>query len=92
MVRFLLAVAVVFALFSVGFGFFNRSKLANLSQELGEALQRTQQSQDQVKDLQVTLKQTEERLTTQEKLTQQERDNRNTELNATKAKLNQVTD
>jgi len=92
MVRFLLAAAVVFALFSVGFGFFNRSKLANLSQELGEALQRTQQSQDQVKDLQVTLKQTEERLTTQEKLTQQERDNRNTEFNATKAKLNQVTD
>ena len=92
MVRFLLAVAVVFALFSVGFGFFNRSKFASLNQELGEALQRTQQFQDRVKDLQITLKQTEERLTTQEKLTQQERDNRNGELNATKAKLNQLTD
>jgi septal ring factor EnvC (AmiA/AmiB activator) len=92
MVRFLLAAAAVFALFSVGFGFFNRSKLGNLSQQLGDALQRTQQSQDRVKDLQVTLKNTEERLTTQENLTQQERDNRNGELNATKAKLNQVTD
>ena len=92
MVRFLLAAAVLFALFSAGFGFFNRSKLASLNQELGEALQKSQQIQAQLKDMQVKLKQTEERLATQEKLTQQERDSRNGELNATKAKLNQVTD
>ena len=43
-------------------------------------------------DLQQKLKQTEDRLSTQERLTQQERDARSAELNATKAKLNQATE
>jgi chromosome segregation ATPase len=43
-------------------------------------------------DFQQRLKQTEDRLSTQERLTQQERDSRNGELNATKAKLNQLTE
>jgi chromosome segregation ATPase len=43
-------------------------------------------------DLQQKLKQTEDRLSTQERLTQQERDARSSELNVTKAKLNQATE
>ena len=43
-------------------------------------------------DLQQKLKQTEDRLSTQERLTQQERDARSSELNTTKAKLNQATE
>lgn len=92
MARFLLAAAVLFALFAAGFGFFNRSKLSSLNQELAETLRKSQQMQVELKDIQVKLKQTEERLTTQEKLTQQERDSRNGELNTTKAKLNQMTE
>ena len=45
-----------------------------------------------MKDLQQVLQQTEDRLSTQERLTQQERDSRSAELNSTKAKLNQATE
>ncbi len=90
--RFLLSIAFLCTLFSGGLGFFNRTKLNDLNNELARVRQQSQNSQNQLKDTQETLKQTQERLLTQERLTQEERDSRSAELNSTKAKLNQVTD
>jgi chromosome segregation ATPase len=73
-------------------GFLNRAKLARVSEDLSEARSASAQSGTQVNDLQRRLKQTEDRLSTQERLTQQERDSRSGDLNATKAKLNQATE
>src|SRR6516162_2994847 len=103
MVRFLLTVAVLCALGAAVLGFANRAKLLRLDQELSDAEGATddargklndvqQQLQQKLNDVQQRLKQTEDRLSTQERLTQQERDSRNGELNATKAKLNQLTE
>jgi len=103
MVRFLLTVGIFCALGAAVLGFANRAKLLQLSQELKEAqnarddarnkLNEIQQRLKQTEDrLSTQLKQTEDRLSTQERLTQQERDSRNGELNATKAKLNQLTE
>jgi hypothetical protein len=92
MVRFLLTVAIVCALGAAIFGFANRAKLLRLNQELTEAQSARDDARNKLKDFQQRLKQTEDRLSTQERLTQQERDSRNGELNATKAKLNQMTE
>jgi HAMP domain-containing protein len=103
MVRFLLTVAVLCALGAAVLGFANRAKLLRLDQELSDAeIARDdargklndvqQQLQQKLNDVQQRLKQTEDRLSTQERLTQQERDSRNGELNATKAKLNRLTE
>jgi septal ring factor EnvC (AmiA/AmiB activator) len=88
MVRFLLISAVICVLGSVGLGFFNRSKLAEIQRTAVEALNREQMTRTFTEDLQKRLKQTEERLTTQERLTIQERESRNTELNTIRTKLN----
>ena len=103
MVRFLLIVAIFSALGALVLGFANRAKLLQLSQELKDAQSARDDARNKLNDLQQTagnelrdlqqrLKQTEDRLSTQERLTQQERDSRNGELNATKAKLNQLTE
>ena len=103
MVRFLLVVAFFCALGAAILGFANRAKLLRLNQELSDAesarddalgnLSDIQQRLEQkLSDVQQRLKQTEDRLSTQERLTQQERDSRNGELNATKAKLNRLTE
>src|SRR6478672_11801050 len=92
MVRFLLVVSILCALGAAGFGFLNRAKLAWLSQELVESRLSSDETGKKMKDLQQVLKQTEDRLATQERLTQQERDARTAELNTTKAKLNQATE
>src|ERR1700737_3838699 len=92
MIRFLLIVSVLCALSAAGLGFLNRAKLAWLSQELIESRSSGDETGKKLKDLQQNLQQTEDRLSTQERLTQQERDARSSELNVTKAKLNQATE
>src|ERR1700680_1316596 len=92
MVRFLLTVAILCALGAAIFGFANRAKLLQLNQELTEAQSARNDARNKLNDFQQRLKKTEDRLSTQERLTQQERDSRNGELNATRAKLNQLTE
>ena len=92
MIRFLLVVSIFCALGAAVLGFLNRAKLARLSDELSDARSAGAQEGTQLNDLQQKLKQTEDRLSTQERLTQQERDVHTSELNATKAKLNQATE
>ncbi len=92
MVRFLLTVAIFCALGAAVLGFANRAKLLQLSQELKDAQSARDDARNKLNDLQQRLRQTEDRLSTQERLTQQERDSRKGDLNATKAKLNQLTE
>ena len=92
MIRFLLVVSIFCALGAAVLGFLNRAKLARLSEDLSDARSASAQTGTQLGDLQQKLKQTEDRLSTQERLTQQERDARSSELNVTKAKLNQATE
>jgi chromosome segregation ATPase len=92
MLRFLLTVSLLCVIAAAGFGFLNRAKLTRLNQLLAESHTEADKDRAQSTDLGQKLKQTEDRLTTQERLTQQERDARNTELNATKGKLNQLTE
>ncbi|MBV9104411.1 MAG: hypothetical protein JO066_09935 [Verrucomicrobia bacterium] len=92
MIRFLLVVSIFCALGATVLGFFNRAKLTRLSEDLSESRSAGAQAGTQLNELQQKLKQTEDRLSTQERLTQQERDSRSAELNATKAKLNQATE
>src|SRR5260370_9161246 len=92
MIRFLLIVSVLCALGAAGLGFLNRAKLGWLSQELIESRSSGDEIGKKLKDLQQNLQQTEDRLATQRRWTQQERDARTAELNSTKAKLNQATE
>ena len=92
MIRFLLVVSIFCAVGAAGLGFLNRAKLTKLSEDLGESRSANAQTGTKLNDLQQKLKQTEDRLSTQERLTQQERDARSSELNTTKAKLNQATE
>ena len=92
MIRFLLLVSIFCAVGAVVLGFLNRAKLTRLSEGLIESRSAEAKAGNQLNDLQQKLKQTEDRLSTQERLTQQERDARSAELNATKGKLNQATE
>jgi septal ring factor EnvC (AmiA/AmiB activator) len=92
MIRFLLVVLILCVLGTVVLGFFNRAKLAQRTEDLSESRSVGAQATQQLNDRQQKLKQTEDRLATQERLTQQERDARTAELNTTKAKLNQATE
>src|SRR6202795_4073014 len=92
MIRFLLVVSIFCALGAAVLGFLNRAKLARLSEDLSDSRSASAQTGTQLGELQQKLKQTEDRLSTQERLTQQERDAHTSELNATKAKLNQATE
>ena len=92
MIRFLLVVSIFCALGAAVLGFLNRAKLTRLSDDLSESRSTGAQAGKEVTDLQQRLKQTEDRLATQERLTQQERDSRSAELNTTKGKLNQATE
>ena len=92
MIRFLLVVSIFCALGATVLGFFNRAKLTRLSDDLVDSRSAGAQAERQSNDLQQKLKQIEDRLSTQERLTQQERDAHTSELNATKAKLNQATE
>jgi septal ring factor EnvC (AmiA/AmiB activator) len=92
MIRFLLVVSIFCALGATVLGFLNRARLTRLSDDLIDSRSVGAQAEKQSNDLQQKLKQTEDRLSTQERLTQQERDSRSADLNATKAKLNQATE
>jgi septal ring factor EnvC (AmiA/AmiB activator) len=92
MIRFLLVVSIFCALGAAVLGFLNRAKLTRLGEDLSESRSAEAQAGTQLNDFQQKLKQTEDRLSTQERLTQQERDSRSSELNVTKAKLNQATE
>jgi septal ring factor EnvC (AmiA/AmiB activator) len=92
MVRFLLIVSILCAMVAAMLGFFNRSKFNRLTEELGDSRSESAKAELQLTDRSQQLKQIENRLSTQERLTQQERDARTAELNSTKAKLNQVTE
>ena len=92
MLRFLLTVSLFCVIAGAGLGFLNRAKLTHLNQQLAESRAQGDKDRAQSTDLAKMLKQTEDRLTTQERMTQQERDARNTDLNATKSKLNQATE
>src|ERR1700733_2639179 len=92
MIRFLLTVSIFCVAAAAGFGFLNRAKLTRLTQELAEARAESEQARSLSTEVEEKLKQTEDRLATQERLTQQDRDSRNSDINATKAKLNQVTE
>ena len=73
-------------------GFLNRAKFNLLTVQLGDSRSESAKAELQLNDRSQQLKQIEDRLSTQERLTQQERDARTAELNSTKAKLNQVTE
>jgi DNA repair exonuclease SbcCD ATPase subunit len=92
MLRFLLTVSIFCIVAVAGLGFLNRAKLRRLTQQLAEAQTQSNQACTQLTELGRKLNQAEERLATQERLTQQERDARNAELNAIKSKLNQATE
>ena len=92
MVRFLLGVALLCTLCAAVLGLANRSKLLLLNQEFNDSQSALSSTQSKLMEAQQQLKQTQDRLSTQERLTQEERDSRNRELNATKSKLNQLTE
>ena len=73
MIRFLLVVSIFCALGAAGLGFLNRAKLARLSEDLSESRSANAQTGTQLNDLQQKLKQTEDRLSTQERLTSRTR-------------------
>jgi chromosome segregation ATPase len=92
MVRFLLSVAMTCAIGAAGLGFFNREKVTKLTTDLAAEKDRSNKLQTQTDDLQQKLQLAEERIGNQERVSQQERDSWNSELNATKTKAEQLTE
>jgi chromosome segregation ATPase len=92
MVRFLLTVAMTCAIGAAGLGFFNREKLTKITTDLAAEKERSNKLQTQTDDLQQKLQLAEERIQNQERVSQQERDSWNSELNATKTKAEQLTE
>jgi chromosome segregation ATPase len=92
MVRFLLTVAMTCAIGAAGLGFFNREKVTKMTADLSVEKERANKLQTQADDLQQKLQQAEERIGSQERIAQQERDSLNAELGATKAKVDQLTE
>jgi chromosome segregation ATPase len=103
MVRFLLIVAMTCAIGAAGLGFFNREKTTKLKTDLIAEKDRSnkleiladdlQQKMLQAEEsLQQNLEQAKEKAENQERLYQQERDNLNSEVNAAKSKLDQLTE
>jgi septal ring factor EnvC (AmiA/AmiB activator) len=92
MVRFLLIVSILCAMAAAVLGFLNRAKFNLLTEELGDTRSESAKAELQLNDRSQQLKQIEDRLSTQERLTQQERDAHTAELNTTEAKLNQAAE
>ena len=103
MVRFLLIVAMTCAVGAAGLGFFNREKMTKLTadviaekdrsnklQALADDLQ--QKLLQAEEDLQQKLRQAEEKIADGDRVAQQERDNSNSEINAAKTKVDQLTE
>jgi chromosome segregation ATPase len=103
MVRFLLIVAMTCAVGAAGLGFFNREKMTRLAGDVIAEKDRSNRLQTLADDLQQMLLQAEEdlqqkvqqaeaRIAHQERQAQQERDSWTSELNAAKAKVDQLGD
>jgi hypothetical protein len=92
MVRFILTVAMTCAIGAAGLGFFNREKMTKLSADLAGEREKAGKLQTQADDLQQKLQLAEEKIGNQEKVAQQERDSRNSELGAAKTKVDQLTE
>jgi septal ring factor EnvC (AmiA/AmiB activator) len=92
MARFLLIVAMLCAIGAAGLGFYNRDKLARLTQDLGSSVNKTKQLQAKQDDLQKTLQQMGQQIENERHTNEQQRDAMNSELTSTKTKLAQLTD
>lgn len=92
MARFLLIVAMLCAIGAAGLGFYNRDKLARLTQDLGSSVNKTKQLQAKQDDLQKTLQQMGQQIESERHTNEQQRDAMNSELTSTKTKLAQLTD
>jgi septal ring factor EnvC (AmiA/AmiB activator) len=92
MARFLLIVAMLCAIGAAGLGFYNRDKLARLTQDLASSVNKTKQLQAKQDDLQKTLQQMGQQIENERHTNEQQRDAMNSELTSTKTKLSQLTD
>jgi septal ring factor EnvC (AmiA/AmiB activator) len=92
MARFLLIVAMLCAIGAAGLGFYNRDKLARLTQDLASSVNKTRQLQAKQDDLQKTLQQMGQQIENERHTNEQQRDAMNSELTSTKTKLAQLTD
>jgi septal ring factor EnvC (AmiA/AmiB activator) len=92
MARFLLIVAMLCAIGAAGLGFYNRDKLARITQDLASSVNKTKQLQTKLDDLQKTMQQMGQQIENERHSNEQQRDAMNSELNSTKTKLAQLTD
>lgn len=92
MARFLLIVAMLCAIGAAGLGFYNRDKLARLTQDLASSVNKTKQLQAKQDDLQKTLQQMGQQIENERHTNEQQRDAMNSELTSTKTTLAQLTD
>jgi SMC interacting uncharacterized protein involved in chromosome segregation len=92
MVRFLLTLALLCALGTVGFGYYNRAKLGHLVQDLASARQEDDRTKTALAQLQQRLKSGEERQAGELKIMQDQQQKLAADLAATKAHLNRATE
>jgi SMC interacting uncharacterized protein involved in chromosome segregation len=92
MVRFLLTLALLCALGTAGFGYYNRAKLGRLVQDLASARQEDDRTKKAIAQLQQRLKSGEERQAGELKIMQDQQQKLATDLAATKAHLNRATE
>ncbi|MBV9492584.1 MAG: hypothetical protein JO069_23070 [Verrucomicrobia bacterium] len=92
MVKFLLTVALLCVLGTVGFGYFNRTKLARLRQDLVLARQEGEESKKVAAQLQQRVQSGAERQAGELKIMQDQQQRLSAELANTKVRLKQVTE
>jgi SMC interacting uncharacterized protein involved in chromosome segregation len=92
MVRFLLTLALLCALGTVGFGYYNRAKLGRLVQDLASARQEDDRTKKAIAQLQQRLKSGEERQAGELKIMQDQQQKLAADLAATKAHLDRTTE
>jgi hypothetical protein len=92
MVRFLLTLALLCALGTVGFGYYNRAKLGRLVQDLASARQEDDRTKKAIAQLQQRFKSGEERQAGELKIMQDQQQKLAADLAATKAHLNRATE
>lgn len=92
MVRFLLSLALLCALGTVGFGYYNRAKLGRLVQDLASARQEGDRTNKAIAQLQQRLKSGEERQAGELKIMQDQQQKLATDLATTKTQLNRATE
>ncbi|MBV9999780.1 MAG: hypothetical protein JO015_11800 [Verrucomicrobia bacterium] len=92
MVRFLLTLALLCALGTVGFGYFNRAKLGRLVQDLASVRQENDRTKAAMAQLQQRFKGGEERQAGELKIMQDQQQKLTADLTATKAHLSRATE